>query len=397
MAQNGSVAWERGTAPWDYRQTLTHYYKNVILANSSDTYYRWVWLNVGSDIVFTTSGKEYYGPINPTPSCIYLGGSRPVSIRIQNTSRQTWDSSVKLSYRWYTGSGSFINQGPEFTVPSLTAGQDTTLNVTLSPPTGASSGSSYTLKWDLKRGSTWFNSQNNWPTLNSSVCMLTDTIPPNNPPSSNISSPSGHIKNGWSGQTQITLTWSGASDGETGVSGYSIAWDQNTTTVPDTVQDTTSTTATSGTLGHGNWYLHVRTRDNVGNWASGATHYGPYGVDTTPPASQVSNSPTTPGKSWLYLNVSGTDAGSGVRQMTVQYQIDSGAWQNYTTVNGAGPQTVLFTASRYNRGHTYSFRTQATDQVGLVEAVGAADFSIYIAPNADPSGLRDYYLPLIFK
>ncbi len=392
MSQNGSVAWGRGTAPWDYRQALTHYYANVVLANSSDSYYRWVWLNVGNDTVF----GDYYGPINPTPSCVYLGGSRPVSIRIQNTSRQTWDSTVKLSYRWYSGS-TLLNQGPEFSVPSLAPGAPpATINATLSPPTGASAGSSYTLRWDMKRGSTWFSSQNNWPTLNSSVCMLTDTNPPSNPPSGNISSPSGHVQNGWSGQTQIILNWSGASDGETGVSGYSIAWDQNSTTLPDTTQDTTSASA-STTLSHGNWYLHVRTRDNVGNWAGSATHYGPYGIDTTPPASQVSNSMPGSGKSWLLLGVSGTDAGSGVRQITIQYQIDSGAWQNYATVNGAGPQTVLFTPGRYNRGHTYSFRTQATDQVGLTEAVGAADFSIYIAPNADPSGLKDYYLPVIFK
>lgn len=396
MAQNGSVAWGRGTAPWDYRQALTHYYANVVLANSSDTYYRWVWLNVGNDTVFTGyNGEDYYGPINPTPSCIYLGGSRPVSIRIQNTSRQTWDSSVKLSYRWYNGS-TFINQGAEFSVPSLAPGADATINATLSPPNGASAGSSYTVRWDMKRGSTWFNSQNNWPTLNSSVCMLTDTTPPNNPPSGNISSPSGHVKNGWSAQTQITLTWSGASDGQTGVSGYSIAWDQNSTTVPDTGQDTTSPTA-SATLSHGNWYLHVRTRDNVGNWAGGATHYGPYGIDTTPPTSQVSNSPTTPGKSWLYLNVSGSDAGSGVGLIVVQYKIDNGPWQTYTSVTGAGPHTLLFTLSRYNRGHTYYFRTQATDQVGLIEPVGTADFSIYIAPNADPTGLSDVWLPIILK
>lgn len=58
---------------------------------------------------------------------------------------------------------------------------------------------------------------------------------------------------------------------------------------------------------------------------------------------------------------------------------------------------MLFTRSRYNRGHTYSFRTQATDQVGLTEMVGDADFSIYIAPDADPSGLVDIWLPVIFK
>lgn len=396
ISQNGTTAWGKGNVPWDYRQMLTHYLNKVRLTGSSDSYYRWTWLNVGNTVEHTGSGGyEYYGTINPTPACVYLGGSRPVSLRIQNTSRQTWDSSVKLSYRWYNGS-TLINQGPEFSVPSLAPGTDATINASISPPSGASVGSSYSLRWDMKRGSTWFSSQNNWPTLNSSVCIQTDSNPPSNPPSGNISSPSGHIQYGWSALTQITLAWSGASDGETGVSGYSIAWDQNSATVPDTTQDTSGTTA-SATLGHGMWYLHVRTRDNAGNWAGSATHYGPYGVDTTPPTSQVSNSPATPGKSWLYLNVSGTDTGSGIGQITIQYQIDGGGWQNYTTVNGTGPHTVLFVASRYNRGHTYVFRTQAIDQVGLAEAVGVADFSIVIAANADPTGLLDWWMPLIFK
>ena len=150
MCQNGSAAWAIGSAGWDYRQILTHYYTKIKLTNTSDTYYRWVWLNVGNNIVFTgypgSYYEEYYGPINPTPSCLYVGGNKPVSLRIQNASRQTWDSSVKLSYNWYTSSGSFINQGPEFNVPSLSPGQNTTLNVTLSPPNGGTAGNFYTLK-----------------------------------------------------------------------------------------------------------------------------------------------------------------------------------------------------------------------------------------------------------
>jgi len=40
--QRASAAWARGTAPWDYRQILTHYYvKSDVINNNLDDYYRW--------------------------------------------------------------------------------------------------------------------------------------------------------------------------------------------------------------------------------------------------------------------------------------------------------------------------------------------------------------------
>lgn len=401
MSQNGSVAWAKGEAPWDYRQILSHYYRDVKFNSDDSSYYRWAWLNVGNSIEFegySSDFEEYYVTDNPTPDCLYVNGGSPVTIHVQNTSRQNWSlASTKLSYRWYNSGGTLVNTGAEVGLPSMPKGDDELITAALYPPPGASAGQSYTLKWDLKRGSTWFSSQNSWPTLNKTVCMLADTTPPHNPPQANVTSGSGHVKNDWTGGTQISLTWSGASDGETWVSGYSIVWNQTGNTTPDTTQDTSGTTATSNVLGHGNWYLHVRTRDNAGNWASGATHYGPYGVDTVPPQSQVSNTPTTSGKSWLYLRTTGTDSGAGVASVLIQYKIDNGAWQNYVTVNGGEAHTVLFTPSRYNRGHRYYFRTQATDRAGLVESVGSADFYIDIASNASPDGLSDAFLPLISK
>ena len=250
IAQNGTVAWERGSAPWDYRQMLTHYYSEVRLAGSSN-YYRWTWLNTGQDHVYL----NYHGTANPTPGVIYLEDprQRQVEIRIQNTSRETWNpGSVKLSYRWYFTSGAFINQGPEFDTRAtepFDPSETQEVIATLDLPDDASPGD-YELRWDLKRytgptTSIWFSSQNNWPTLDSLVHVQHDTNPPSNPPSASVSSPSGHIRNGWSAQTQLALDWSGASDAETGVDGYSIAWDQNSSAIPDTSKDTSSSEASS--------------------------------------------------------------------------------------------------------------------------------------------------------
>jgi len=399
MAQNGTVAWERGSAPWDYRQMLTHYYAEVQLANSSD-YYRWAWLNTGQDQVFL----HYYGTTNPTPSVLYLEDPRDieVAIRVQNTSRETWNAgAVKLSYRWYTTGGTPINSGPEFDTRATTTFDPTEtqwVTAQLDLPSGATAGTCYVLKWDLKRGSTWFSSQHNWPTLDSTVCVEADTDPPDNPPSSSVSSSSGHIRAGWVTSTQIALDWWGAEDGETGVDGYSVAWDQSSGTTPDTSRDTTESNATSGVLGHGNWYLHVRTVDNAGNWAAGATHYGPYGIDTLAPTSVVTGSISTdPSKSWFYVEVSGSDAGSGVASYVVQYNVDGGSWQDHTSVAGPGPRTLLFCGSRYNPGHTYYFRAQATDGVGHTESWGGAEWSVYIPAGADPGGLSDARCPIMWK
>ena len=230
------------------------------------------------------------------------------------------------------------------------------------------------------------------------MCVEADTDPPDNPPSGSVSSSSSHIRDGWVTSTQIALDWWGAEDDETGVDGYSVAWDQASGTVPDTSLDTTESSATSGTLGHGNWYLHVRTVDNAGNWTTGATHFGPYGIDTLAPTSVVTGSTMTdPSKSWFYVEVSGSDEGSGVASYIVQYNIDGGIWQDFVSVDGPGPATRLFWASRYHPGHTYYFRAQATDALGHTEAWGAAEWSVYVPAGTDPGGLSDARCPIIWK
>jgi hypothetical protein len=89
----------------------------------------------------------------------------------------------------------------------------------------------------------------------------------------------------------VDLTWNEGTDTDgSGVDGYSWVVDK----VPDTVPDQTlegvglPSTISLGS-GDGDYYIHVRTKDNAGNWTS-AYHYGPWKLDTTPPAVDI----TTP-------------------------------------------------------------------------------------------------------
>ncbi len=109
-----------------------------------------------------------------------------------------------------------------------------------------------------------------------------DTVVPFNP---TISSPS-HTPGVWSTDAAIEISWSGGTDGTSGVAGYSVVMDANAGTEPDGVTD-----VPHGTDPHtlvwdcpdGNsLYYHLRACDVAGNCAS-AQHLGPFWIDATGP------------------------------------------------------------------------------------------------------------------
>ncbi len=165
-----------------------------------------------------------------------------------------------------------------------------------------------------------------------------ETTPPSNP----TSFTADHIVNQWSNNAWISGHWDGASDGGgSGVYGYSIEWSASPTTVPDAVVDTTTNQDTHQLAG-GSWYLHVRTRDVAGNWNAGASHFGPYKIDTTPPTDPtISSTSHTPGV-WstnptVLVSWSGaTDgAGSGVAGYSILWDAAASTVPN-TTLDTTG-------------------------------------------------------------
>ncbi len=220
--------------------------------------------------------------------------------------------------------------------------------------------------------------------------IILDNVAPSNPTSFSSSS---HSLSDWSNDNTIAASWSGASDATSGVDGYSISWTTSATTVPDTVMDSSSASATSAALADGNaWYLHVRTVDNAGNWNSGAAHYGPFFIDTHAPSSSVGALPAAVCAPFR-VSWSGSDPApaSGVSRYTVQYKAGSGAWTTWLTSTSLtsssfGPTSPVTTVA----GQTYAFRVIALDVAGNWEAYPASADATTMVNNC-------IYLPLTLK
>ena len=178
------------------------------------------------------------------------------------------------------------------------------------------------------------------------------------PPEDPIVSSTTHTPLVWSSSSFVQVSWSGASDGAgSGVAGYSILWDGAPMTVPDTGVDTTGAAA-STTRPDGTTHFHLRTKDVAGNW-SGATHFGPLGIDTAAPGCTVVALPAYVGLAPFSVKWVSFDAGSGVASYDVQYRDGEGAWTDWHT--GTTSNSASFTG---DRGHTYAFRCRARDAVG---------------------------------
>ncbi|MBU1044156.1 MAG: DUF2341 domain-containing protein [Candidatus Omnitrophica bacterium] len=125
--------------------------------------------------------------------------------------------------------------------------------------------------------------------LNSTGSYIVDSVGPGNVSGLATNSHNNAIST-WSDpqskDNTVSVTWSPAIDADSGLDGYSLLWDTNPTTIPDTIKDIeqTQNSNTSPALVNGNThYVHIRSVDNVGNWASTAVHLGPFYIDTQVP------------------------------------------------------------------------------------------------------------------
>ena len=194
-----------------------------------------------------------------------------------------------------------------------------------------------------------------------------DTILPTNP---SVTSPS-HTTGSTSPDNTIDISFSGATDGGSGINGYSVEWSQSPTTVPDTTVDMTGTavTLTSSQLADGSWYFHLSTKDIAGNQTS-AVHLGPFIIDAAAPTTTWSSVPPyTSG--WFNTIPSITLARS--EPGTTYYQWDS--------TSTAGWQTYSSSITASEGQHTLYFYSK--DTAGNTEAVNAQTFKVdTLSPTA---------------
>jgi hypothetical protein len=184
-----------------------------------------------------------------------------------------------------------------------------------------------------------------------------DSVPPSNPTSFSSSPP----VNQWSNDNTVDISWSGASDGISGINGYYCRWTSGGPGDPIGYYYTTNSYATSSPLSDGTWYFNVRSRDNAGNDAIGYVYYGPFKIDKTPPGTPSVSGPTgwtkdnTPHITWTTVS----DSLSGTAGY--EYAIDQSSSWNWlgnvlefdTPVLSDGPHRVYIRAkdNAGNRGN----------------------------------------------
>ena len=177
-----------------------------------------------------------------------------------------------------------------------------------------------------------------------------------------MTSPS-HTLNTWSNDTTVDVTWTAATDEDSGLDGYSVAWDHVPATVPDTTMDIgTLTATTSPALADGDWYFHIRPVDKAGNWAPGAAHLGPFKIDATPPTCRMQSPAYNLGAftvSWY-----ATDAGSGVSHYDIWERTTGPVCQTDWTQWMAGTTALNATWPRGCSESTAHFNCLATDRAG---------------------------------
>ncbi|MBA7606991.1 hypothetical protein ES703_14143 [subsurface metagenome] len=180
-----------------------------------------------------------------------------------------------------------------------------------------------------------------------------DTTPPTDPTS--VSSTS-HTVSTWSNDNTVDVTWTDATDGGSGLDGYSILWDTSPTTIPDQTKDIEEgvEAATSSVLADGNsHYFHIRSVDNAGNWQS-TVHLGPFFIAV--------NSP--------FLSSGAVSPTSGYTSATFTYSVNYTDFENdapssiTVSIDGGTPTAMTVKAGEdgvYSNGESYEYTTTGTE------------------------------------
>ena len=113
--------------------------------------------------------------------------------------------------------------------------------------------------------------------------------PPENPHSSS------HQTNVCSQNKTIYVSWNKPLGDLSGVNGFSVVWDQSSTTLPPKEVTVEEPSVIQELADHQQHYIHVRSVDTAGNWSTTAMHYGPFCIKTNinkPPDKASSPNPS---------------------------------------------------------------------------------------------------------
>jgi len=201
------------------------------------------------------------------------------------------------------------------------------------------------------------------------------------PPTDPTPSSSSHTVSVWDNDNTVDIQVSGASDGSgSGVDGFEIEWDKSATWTPTETkeQEEPWSGATFTATSDGDWYFHIATVDNVGNWTS-TQHLGPFQIDTTAPSVPAGLNPadgtytddTSPTLSW---DASTDTGGSGIRTTDAYRVVVTGPVNRDTYVSDTDYNPTL------SEG-TFTWKVYARDNAGNSSSY-TADNTLHIDATA---------------
>ena len=223
---------------------------------------------------------------------------------------------------------------------------------------------------------------------NQATCSFDITVIDDEDPTNPTSFAStSHTVGTWSNDNTVDIRWSGASD-NCGLDGYSILWDTNPTSTPDTTADVAHIadphSTTSLALADGDsHYCHLRTRDANGN-RTATLHLGPFWIDTVPPEVEsidVSDELITDADTWsgesFVVTVRYNEAMDPSVDPTIIFDPD--AAPTLTRIGGSWTGAETYEA-------TYSI-TDVGENIGVGNAgVEILDVGIGVTGGMDPAG-----------
>jgi hypothetical protein len=108
-----------------------------------------------------------------------------------------------------------------------------------------------------------------------------------------------HLPIAWSGDNTVAVSWDGASENMSGLSGYATLWSSSATSHPPAITNSGNVTSSiSLPLSDGNsHYFHIMALDLAGNWGP-CTHIGPFWIDAVGPTGPALTSSTPTPSTW---------------------------------------------------------------------------------------------------
>ncbi len=203
-----------------------------------------------------------------------------------------------------------------------------------------------------------------------------DTQPPETPWVHSTS----HEPNSWSNENVINVMV-GARDQGCGLAGFAYTWSQSPNAWVGTTINANQSLIFSGPLADGQWYLHIRSIDEAGT-ASDILHYGPMGIDTSPPDQCSISSPEEASNNNFLVSWYCQDRPSGVAgyEVEVRWRRD-GVWSDWEPWQQATTEThARFTDAQHLV--TYQFRMRARDAAGNVsDYVLSGETFVHLPPR----------------